>query len=94
MSLWQADDIRAPIFTLAILFLYAIHAGNSNNQRAFNLATFLIGLRFVILYFQAMGGLAATGIGLIVSGLLIMSVTWIWYKGRERIRQWTQELPA
>ncbi|EIJ36378.1 DUF2157 domain-containing protein [Thiothrix nivea] len=92
VSFWQADDIRAPLLTLLILFLYAVHAGNTGHQRAFNLVTFLIGLRFVILYFQAMGGLAATGIGLIVSGSLIINLAWLWYKGRNRLRQWTKGL--
>ena len=94
VSFWQADDIRAPLMTLLILFLYAIHAGNSGHQNSFNVATFLIGLRFVVLYFQAMGGLAATGVGLIVSGVLIMSMAWLWFKSRERLSQWTKGLPA
>ncbi len=94
VSFWRADDIRAPLLTLLILFLYAIHAGNVGHQRTFNLVTFLIGLRFVILYFQAMGGLAATGVGLIISGSLIIGIAWIWYKGRDRLRVWTKELQA
>jgi uncharacterized membrane protein len=94
VSLWQADDIRAPLLTLAILFLYALHAGNSGHQRTFNLITFLIGLRFVILYFQAMGGLAATGVGLIISGSLIIGMTWLWFKERDRLQQWTKRLQA
>ncbi|SEB09147.1 MAG: DUF2157 domain-containing protein [Candidatus Thiothrix putei] len=88
VSFWQADDIRAPLLTLLILFLYAIHAGNLGHQHTFNAVTFLIGLRFVIVYFQAMGGLAATGVGLILSGSLIIGMTWAWYKGRDRLRQW------
>ncbi|OQX02050.1 MAG: hypothetical protein BWK73_43950 [Thiothrix lacustris] len=88
----QTDDIRAPLLTLTILFLYALHAGNSGHQRTFNLVTFLIGLRFVILYFQAMGGLAASGVGLIISGSLIIGITWLWYKGRDRLREWTKRL--
>lgn len=94
VSWWRADDIRAPLLTLLILFLYAVHAGNTGHQRTFNLVTFLIGLRFVILYFQAMGGLAATGVGLIISGSLIIGMTWLWYKGRDRLRQWTQGVAA
>ncbi len=94
LGFWQADDIRAPLLTLLILFLYALHAGNSGQQRAFNIATFLIGLRFVVLYFQAMGGLAATGIGLIISGILIMSIAWLWYKSREYFSQWTKGLAS
>lgn len=92
VSFWQANDLRAPIITIVILFLYAIHAGNSGHQRTFNLVTFLIGLRFVILYFQALGGLAATGVGLIISGLLIIGIAWIWYTWRERLQHWTRGL--
>ena len=91
---WNADDIRAPLLTLGILFLYAIHAGNIGHQRTFNLVTFLIGARFVILYFQAMGGLAATGIGLIVSGFLIIGIAWVWHKGRDHFRTWTKGTTA
>ncbi len=91
-SFWTADDIRAPILTIFILFLYATHAGNSGHHRTFNLITFLIGLRFVILYFQAMGGLAATGVGLIMSGLMIIGIAWFWYKSRGRLRRWSEEL--
>ena len=94
VSFWQADDLRAPLLTLLILFLYAIHSGNIGQQRTFNLVTLLIGLRFLILYFQAMGGLAATGIGLIVSGSLIIGMTWLWYKGRAHLRNWAEELKA
>lgn len=91
-SIWQADDIRAPILTILILFLYAIHAGNSGYHRTFNLLTFLIGLRFVALYFQAMGGLAATGVGLILSGLMIIGIAWFWYSSRDRLQHWSKEL--
>ena len=94
VSFWQADDLRAPLLTLAILFLYALHAGNSGHQRTFNVVTFLIGLRFVILYFQAMGGLAATGVGLILSGSLIIGITWLWYRGRNRLHAWAKGLRA
>lgn len=91
-SIWQADDIRAPILTILILFLYTIHAGNSGYHRTFNLLTFLIGLRFVALYFQAMGGLAATGVGLILSGLMIIGIAWFWYSSRDRLQHWSKEL--
>lgn len=94
VSWWLGDDIRAALLTLTILFLYAIHAGNIGHQRTFNLVTFLIGLRFVVLYFQAVGGLAATGVGLILSGLLIIGVAWAWHSWRERLRNWSKGAQA
>lgn len=92
MSFWAADDIRAPLLTILILFCYATHAGNSGHHNTFNAITFLIGLRFVILYFQAMGGLAATGVGLIMSGLMIIGIAWFWYKSRARLQRWSKGL--
>lgn len=91
-SLFFADDLRAPVLTIMILFLYAIHTANSGRHRTFNLITFLIGLRFVVLYFQAMGGLAATGLGLIISGLLIIGIAWFWYRSRDYLQRWSKEL--
>ena len=41
-----------------------------------------------------MGGLAATGIGLIISGSLIIGLAWLWYKQRDKLRAWTEELEA
>lgn len=91
-NFWTADDIRAPFLTILILFLYATHAGNIGHHRTFNVMTFLIGLRFVILYFQAMGGLAATGVGLILSGLMIIGIAWFWHKSRKRLQYWSEGL--
>lgn len=91
-TFWTADDIRAPFLTILILFLYATHAGNIGEHRTFNIITFLIGLRFVILYFQAMGGLAATGVGLILSGLIIITIAWFWHKNRSRLQRWSEQL--
>lgn len=89
-NLFLADDIRAPFLSLLILFLYAFHAGTLGRKTIFNLLTFLIGLRFLVLYFQALGGLAATGIGLIISGTLIITIVYFWYRGKERLQTWVQ----
>ena len=91
-SWWQADDIRAPLLTLIILSLYAMHVGNQGLITSFNILTLLIGIRFIILYFQALGGLAATGLGLIISGALLIAIAGAWQKYRTRLQQWTQGL--
>jgi len=51
-------------------------------MRLFNLCINLIGLRFLIIYFQVFGSLATTGIGLIISGLIIIGavVGWMAFK--------------
>jgi hypothetical protein len=89
---WQADDIRAPLLSLLILGLYSIHMGNLGLSTSFNIITILMGLRFIVLYFQALGGLAATGFGLIISGALLITLAWAWQKYRAQWQRWTQEL--
>lgn len=69
-----------------------MHVGNQGLTTSFNIMTLLIGIRFIILYFQALGGLAATGFGLIISGALLIAIAWAWQQYRKRLQQWTQEL--
>jgi hypothetical protein len=73
------------IATLLLLsFLFAV----LSYQRLFNLCVNLIGLRFLIIYFQVFGSLATTGIGLIVSGLIIIGAVVVWYKSRKKVQAW------
>jgi hypothetical protein len=74
--------LAAPIVSMSVLFLFAIVSGRQGWRKSFSLATLMIGVRFLVLYFQAMGGLAATGLGLLISGLLIMGIVWVWHKSR------------
>lgn len=77
-----------PFFIILVLIFYAIHFAVSKEQKLFNIMTFILGLRFLFAYFAAVGGLALTGIGLIISGLAIMLSTYAWYKFKEPLRLW------
>jgi len=68
------------ICTISTLCIMAFLAVSLQNKRLFNLCLVLLGLRFMVLYFQALGGLATTGIGLIIAGALIIAFTIAWYK--------------
>lgn len=78
------------VLTIAILGLIAIFIASTHHRRLFNLLLFFIGIRFLILYFQALGGLAMTGIGLIISGLIIICMTYLWHKYRTNIANWAE----
>ncbi len=56
--------------------------------RMFQWCVILIGIRFVFLYFQALGGLATTGVGLIISGIVIISLCILWNKYRKHLGLW------
>ncbi len=63
----------------------AVAAATAGRRRLFNLCTFLIAARFVVAYFEIFGSLAATGVGLIFSGVVILGATWLWAKSRGRL---------
>ena len=50
------------------------------------------GIRFVVVYFEVFGNLALTGIGLILSGLLIIGLAIVFVKRKERISIWLKGL--
>lgn len=75
-------DILGIAFFLLEFGLAAAAAALLNRKRLFDLATFVIAIRFIVAYFEVFGSLAATGVGLIISGLVILGAVWGWYKLR------------
>ena len=57
-------------------------------RRVVSLATHLVGLRLVLVYVELFADLLTTGIGLIVSGALLLVTVRIWMKQRHRIGRW------
>ena len=68
--------------TIINLSLLAIFLASLKQRKLFQFLLFMVGVRFLILYFQAFGGLAMTGFGLIMSGVLIISMVVYWNKYR------------
>ena len=94
---WVASSVPNSEFlgafmTLTLLVLLALHFGLLGHRRIFHALTFLVGWRFLILYFQALGGLAATGIGLIASGGFMIGLVWAWNKSRPRLQKLLEDL--
>lgn len=79
---------------LVILTLLAagVFAASLRAQRTFQLVLGIIGMRLLGVYFEAIGGLAATGVGLIVSGGIVIGMGWLWNKYRKTIQVWVEEL--
>jgi hypothetical protein len=68
----------------------AIAAANER-RRLFDAAALIIGIRFIVVYFQVFGSLAATGLGLILSGSVILGVAYLWYRYRGQVAAAIQE---
>jgi len=82
-SEWLAAATTIFLFTLG-----AIHYGSLGAARIFQLMTILIGLRFFMVYLVVIGTLAMTGIGLIISGLLIIALAVFWAKISPKMQTW------
>jgi len=82
--------IGCALFILAWAGAAAIAAA-MERRRLFDIAAFVIGVRFIVVYFQVFGSLAATGIGLIVSGAVILSIAYGWFKYRGVVVKALQE---
>lgn len=72
---------------LAVWSLAALCAASLNRKRLFDILTFMIIMRVISVYLEVFGSLAATGIGLIISGAVILGLTYCWYKYRYRVVQ-------
>ena len=72
---------------LLFLIAWAFAAGAAaaaDRKRLFDFATLVIAVRFLTVYFEVFGSLAATGGGLILSGLVILGAAFLWNTGRKR----------
>lgn len=87
-------DIESPVayatLSILILGLMAMFFAGQKRRDLFHLFLFLLGSRFLILYFQALGGLAMTGVGLIFSGAVVIALTAFWNKYRKPLAAWAE----
>ena len=77
---------------LWILVAYVAHAAGS--VRVLNMATAVVGVRILIVYFEVFGSLLGTGVGLITGGLLTIALVWFWMRKRsEFARELGSDVP-
>ena len=60
-------------------------AARSGQRVLFGLAFTVIGLRLLIFYFEAIGGLTATGFGLLGGGVLCFALAWVGWRLTRRL---------
>ncbi|MGC4063946.1 MAG: DUF2157 domain-containing protein [Polyangiaceae bacterium] len=76
-----------PTFLAALSFIAlwlanAVTAHRLGALGLLNVATGIIGIRIVIVYFEVFGSLLDTGIGLIGGGALTLLLVWLWWRKR------------
>lgn len=82
------SDVAYAFFTLAVFVSMAVFLASLKLRSLFQFFLVAIGIRFLILYFQSLGGLATTGFGLIISGIMIIFVVVVWNKYLKQITTW------
>ena len=73
--------------SIGMMVLMALFAVYYDKKRLFNWVGFFIALRCLLLYFQVFKSLSVTGVGFIVSGLVILALGTAWYQLKKRIEQ-------
>ena len=79
------QDVVGCALFFAVWASAASAAAASGRKRLFDIATFVIAARFVVVYFEVFGSLAATGVGLIISGIVILGAAYVWHTYRQRL---------
>ncbi len=79
------NGVLPGLLFIAVVLFFAFYAVSEGHSRLFDLSIVIIGIRVVIFYFQVFGDLASTGIGLIVSGILVILLTILYIKKRRTI---------
>jgi hypothetical protein len=88
--------IGAALAFIGVFAAVALVAHKRGRPRLLHLATAAVGLRLLAVYFEVIGTLLDTGLGLVFGGLLTLLVTWFWArKRRDFDRELSErELPA
>lgn len=92
ISLGVRNQFAYSAMTLTTLSIAGALVATLHDKKVFQWILGLIALRFLIFYFQAIGGLATTGFGLIFSGGVVIGVGIMWSKYRNKIATWAEGL--
>lgn len=75
-------QILGAVAFLSVWTLAAAATARAGWRRLFNVCTFVIGARFVVIYFEVFGDMTMTGVGLVVSGGVILGAGLAWARLR------------
>ncbi|HTM45357.1 MAG TPA: DUF2157 domain-containing protein [Polyangiaceae bacterium] len=90
VSHFPPSEVLGALIFLVIWSATAVTALLLERKRWFDLATIVIAVRFIVIYFEVFGSLAATGLGLIASGGVIIAVGLLWHRAHARFRVWLE----
>jgi uncharacterized membrane protein len=74
--------------SLGLLWIAALASLHLERKGLFDAITLVILLRLLSVYFEVFGSLFATGLGLILSGALVLAGAYVWYRYRGALAVW------
>ena len=83
--------VAAAFSFISVFAVVAWVAHRKGLPKLLHLATAVIGVRLLAIYFEVFGTLLDTGVGLVIGGLLTLAITWFWARKR---RDFDRELSA
>ena len=95
LSIFAGDAVMADVYasplpgfvvTMGFLGFIAYLNLRENAPKSFNTNTLFMAARILILYFQVFISLAVTGIGLIVSGCVVLGLVWGWRRIKNHLK--------
>lgn len=81
-------ETMGAVFTCLILMTASVYAGLNHHRRLSNQLLLLTGFRFLGVYLAAIGGLVLSGVGLILTGVVILVAVALWNRHKHRLQQW------
>ena len=81
------EDILSAIMMIALLIVTGMTSYQKHQERLFKTISILLALRIFGIYCEVFGSLLTTGLGLIISGILFLSIAWYSQKLSTRFLQ-------
>lgn len=72
----QCEEILSAMMMLSLLAIAAIFSYQNHHIRLFKAVSLLLALRLFGIYCEVFGSLLTTGLGLIISGIILLSIVW------------------
>lgn len=86
----QSKIVKA-MSTFSMLGLLMTYAYKNHSPKLFNFAGGLVAFRIFMVYIQVFGSLLSTGIGLIISGVVLLLIAYTWHKVSIRVKRKLKE---
>jgi uncharacterized membrane protein len=78
-------EVWGTLLSIVLWWALAVTAVYAGHKRIFDTITLMITIRILVVYFEVFGSMLETGIGLVISGIMILGLAWVWYRFRDRL---------